>query len=164
MFICVSFPSQPVPSYGTQNAHDNSHSVDVPMMEMHTHKDCIFEVMGDSVNERHTVYYNICQVWPCLPQTSEHLFLESSPASLVPSQKYSMELFQVCCHLNSLFVIFTVMVILPQWWWTTKHSYSSRDGLTGKQAVECYTVECVIIKIGHQTQFWICVSNCARVC
>lgn len=60
------FPLQPVPSYGTQTPHNNSHSVDVPMTEMHTHKDCMFEAMGDSVSERnaHTVYYNICQVWP----------------------------------------------------------------------------------------------------
>uniref|UniRef100_A0A671UIL3 Amino acid transporter n=1 Tax=Sparus aurata TaxID=8175 RepID=A0A671UIL3_SPAAU len=38
--------------------------VDVPMTEMHTHKDCMFEAMGDSASERHahTVYYNICQV------------------------------------------------------------------------------------------------------
>lgn len=60
------FPLQPVPSYGTQTPHNNSHSVNVPMTEMHTHKDCMFEAMGDSASERHahTVYYNICQVWP----------------------------------------------------------------------------------------------------
>ncbi|KAK5906561.1 hypothetical protein CesoFtcFv8_004495 [Champsocephalus esox] len=54
------------PSYGTQNphAHNNSNSVDVPMTEIHTHKDCMFDTTGDSVDERHahTVYYNICQV------------------------------------------------------------------------------------------------------
>ncbi|KAK1896721.1 Excitatory amino acid transporter 5 [Dissostichus eleginoides] len=54
------------PSYGTQNphAHNNSNSVEVPMTEIHTHKDCMFDTTGDSVGERHahTVYYNICQV------------------------------------------------------------------------------------------------------
>lgn len=52
---------QPVPSYGTHTSH--GHSVDVPMTEIHTHKDCMFEEGGDS-GERHahTVYYNICQV------------------------------------------------------------------------------------------------------
>eukprot|EP00064_Thunnus_orientalis_P019694 superscaffoldBa00005038_g19820 len=61
----LSGTGKSVPSYGTQtpHAHNNSHSVDVPMMEIHTHKDCMFEAMGDSVGERHahTVYYNICQ-------------------------------------------------------------------------------------------------------
>lgn len=58
------FPCQPVPSYGTQEPHNNSHSVDVPMTEIHTHKDCMFEAMADAAGERHahTVYYNICQV------------------------------------------------------------------------------------------------------
>ncbi|XP_054646212.1 excitatory amino acid transporter 5 isoform X1 [Dunckerocampus dactyliophorus] len=47
-----------VPSYGTHTPHNHNHSVDVPMSEIHTHKD------GDAVLERHahTVYYNICQV------------------------------------------------------------------------------------------------------
>ncbi|GLD68857.1 excitatory amino acid transporter 5-like protein [Lates japonicus] len=62
----LSGSGKPVPSYGTQtpHAHNNSHSVDVPMTEIHTHKDCMFEAMGDSAGERHahTVYYNICQV------------------------------------------------------------------------------------------------------
>ncbi|XP_054458845.1 excitatory amino acid transporter 5-like [Anoplopoma fimbria] len=62
----LSGTGKPVPSYGTQtpHAHNNSHSVDVPMTELHTHKDCMFETMGDSAGERHahTVYYNICQV------------------------------------------------------------------------------------------------------
>ncbi|XP_046905964.1 excitatory amino acid transporter 5-like [Hypomesus transpacificus] len=53
------------PSYGTPNTH-NSHttqSVNVSMTEMQN-KDCFVEVMGDSINQRHThtVYYNICQV------------------------------------------------------------------------------------------------------
>ncbi|XP_061593449.1 excitatory amino acid transporter 5-like isoform X2 [Cololabis saira] len=53
-----------VPSYGTQNPHNNSHSINVPMTEMHTHKDSMFEMSGDSVGHKHahTVYYNICQV------------------------------------------------------------------------------------------------------
>ncbi len=57
-------PPQSVPSYGTHTPHNNSHSVNVPMTEIHTHKDCMFETMGDSAGERHahTVYYNICQV------------------------------------------------------------------------------------------------------
>uniref|UniRef100_A0A3B4ETZ2 Amino acid transporter n=1 Tax=Pundamilia nyererei TaxID=303518 RepID=A0A3B4ETZ2_9CICH len=44
--------------------HKNSNTVDVPMMEMHTHKDCTFDLTGDSVSQMnaHTVYYNICQV------------------------------------------------------------------------------------------------------
>ncbi|CAL9695069.1 unnamed protein product [Knipowitschia caucasica] len=46
-----------VPSYGSTDAHCGS--VNVPMTELHTHKDCLYE---DSVSERHTVYYNICQV------------------------------------------------------------------------------------------------------
>lgn len=35
------------------------------MTEMHTHKDCTFDLTGDSVSQMnaHTVYYNICQVW-----------------------------------------------------------------------------------------------------
>uniref|UniRef100_A0A8C4FG50 Amino acid transporter n=1 Tax=Dicentrarchus labrax TaxID=13489 RepID=A0A8C4FG50_DICLA len=42
----------------------NRLNVDVPMTEIHTHKDCMFDTMGDSASERHahTVYYNICQV------------------------------------------------------------------------------------------------------
>ncbi|KAK5613999.1 Excitatory amino acid transporter 5 [Crenichthys baileyi] len=53
-----------VPSYGTQNPHSNSYSINVPMTEIHTHKDCIFETTGDCIGPRqaHTVYYNICQV------------------------------------------------------------------------------------------------------
>ncbi|XP_061894427.1 excitatory amino acid transporter 5 isoform X1 [Entelurus aequoreus] len=45
-----------VPSYGTHTPHN--HSVNVPMTELHTHKD------GDVVldGHAHTVYYNICQV------------------------------------------------------------------------------------------------------
>ncbi|XP_060933707.1 excitatory amino acid transporter 5 [Limanda limanda] len=52
-----------VPSYGTQTPH-NSHSVNMPMTEIHTHKDCMFDTLGDSAGEghAHTVYYNICQV------------------------------------------------------------------------------------------------------
>ncbi|XP_061743923.1 excitatory amino acid transporter 5 isoform X2 [Nerophis ophidion] len=47
-----------VPSYGTHTPHVHAHSVDVPMTEIHTHKD------GDVVldGHAHTVYYNICQV------------------------------------------------------------------------------------------------------
>ncbi|XP_035503262.2 excitatory amino acid transporter 5 [Scophthalmus maximus] len=61
----LSETGKPVPSYGTQTPHaQNSHSVDVPMTEIHTHKDCMFEGEGDPAGERHahTVYYNICQV------------------------------------------------------------------------------------------------------
>ncbi|XP_023284559.1 excitatory amino acid transporter 5-like [Seriola lalandi dorsalis] len=62
----LSGSGKPVPSYGTQtpHGHNNSHSVDVQMTEIHTHRDCMFEAMGDSAGERHahTVYYNICQV------------------------------------------------------------------------------------------------------
>ncbi|KAM7012212.1 excitatory amino acid transporter 5-like [Tautogolabrus adspersus] len=62
----LSGTGKPVPSYGTQNphTHNNSHSVDVPMTEIHTHKDSMYDSMGDSASERHahTVYYNICQV------------------------------------------------------------------------------------------------------
>ncbi|KAK9519902.1 hypothetical protein VZT92_022603 [Zoarces viviparus] len=60
----LSGAGKPVPSYGTQtpHAHNNSHSVNVPMTEFH--KDCMFETMGDSADgsHAHTVYYNICQV------------------------------------------------------------------------------------------------------
>uniref|UniRef100_A0A3Q3K8Q5 Amino acid transporter n=1 Tax=Monopterus albus TaxID=43700 RepID=A0A3Q3K8Q5_MONAL len=44
--------------------HNNSHSVSVPMTEIHTHTDCMFGEMGNSAGVRHvhTVYYNICQV------------------------------------------------------------------------------------------------------
>lgn len=39
--------------------------MDVPLTEIHTHKDCMFEMTGDSMGQghAHTVYYNICQVW-----------------------------------------------------------------------------------------------------
>ncbi|KAM6921774.1 excitatory amino acid transporter 5 [Xenentodon cancila] len=57
---------KPVPSYGTQNPHNshNSHSINVPMSEIHTHKDSVFEMGADSMGHKHahTVYYNICQV------------------------------------------------------------------------------------------------------
>ncbi|KAM8875950.1 excitatory amino acid transporter 5-like isoform 2-T2 [Spinachia spinachia] len=57
---------KPVPSYGTQtpHTHNNSHSVDVPMTEIHTDKDSMFDIMGDpsAGSHPHTVYYNICQV------------------------------------------------------------------------------------------------------
>lgn len=58
--VCV----QSVPSYGTQAPHHNSHSVDMPMTEIHSHGDCMFDTIGDAAGERHahTVYYNICQV------------------------------------------------------------------------------------------------------
>ncbi|KAL6108557.1 uncharacterized protein ACO6RY_19061 [Pungitius sinensis] len=62
----LSGAGKPVPSYGTQtpHAHSNSHSVDVPMTEIHTDKDSMFDAMGDpsSGSHAHTVYYNICQV------------------------------------------------------------------------------------------------------
>ncbi|CAG5862811.1 unnamed protein product [Menidia menidia] len=60
----LSGTGKPVPTYGTQTTHTNSHSTDVPMAEIHTHKDCMFEAAGDSVSQghAHTVYYNICQV------------------------------------------------------------------------------------------------------
>lgn len=63
VYLCFVFPLQPVPSYGT-HTQNNSHSVNVPMTEIHSHKDSMFEVMGDSAGGRrpHTVYYNICQV------------------------------------------------------------------------------------------------------
>ncbi|XP_068175951.1 excitatory amino acid transporter 5 isoform X2 [Antennarius striatus] len=53
-----------VPSYGTQTPHNHAHSTHVPMTEFHSHKDGLFEMMGDSPGDRHghTVYYNICQV------------------------------------------------------------------------------------------------------
>ncbi|XP_034440152.1 excitatory amino acid transporter 5 isoform X2 [Hippoglossus hippoglossus] len=59
----LSETGKSVPSYGTQTPH-NSHSVNMPMTEIHTHKDCMFEALGDSAGENHahTVYYNICQV------------------------------------------------------------------------------------------------------
>ncbi|XP_062252352.1 excitatory amino acid transporter 5-like [Platichthys flesus] len=59
----LSETGKSVPSYGTQTPH-NSHSVNMPMTEIHTHKDCMFEALGDSAGEghAHTVYYNICQV------------------------------------------------------------------------------------------------------
>ncbi|KAM6945697.1 excitatory amino acid transporter 5-like [Aplochiton taeniatus] len=58
---------KPVPTYGTQNTSSSpnaTHSVNVPMTEVHTHTDCIFNGMGESFHEghTHTVYYNICQV------------------------------------------------------------------------------------------------------
>lgn len=64
------------------------------MTEIHTHKDCMFDAMGDSAGERHahTVYYNICQVWPCGTPTPASrgrwcLNLESSYLNLaVPSE------------------------------------------------------------------------------
>uniref|UniRef100_A0A8C2X375 Amino acid transporter n=1 Tax=Cyclopterus lumpus TaxID=8103 RepID=A0A8C2X375_CYCLU len=48
----------------TPHVHNNSHSVDVPMTEFHTHTDCMFETMGEPAagSHAHTVYYNICQV------------------------------------------------------------------------------------------------------
>lgn len=57
------FPEQPVPSYGTQAPHSSSHCVNVPMSEMHSHKDG-FAAGGDAAGRTHahTVYYNICQV------------------------------------------------------------------------------------------------------
>uniref|UniRef100_H2TTB9 Amino acid transporter n=1 Tax=Takifugu rubripes TaxID=31033 RepID=H2TTB9_TAKRU len=57
------FPLSSVPSYGTQAPHNNSHCVNVPMAEIHTHRDG-FDKTGDAAGERHahTVYYNICQV------------------------------------------------------------------------------------------------------
>ncbi|KAL3978957.1 dedicator of cytokinesis protein 9/10/11 [Sarotherodon galilaeus] len=60
----LSTAGKPVPSYGTQTPHKNSNTVNVPMTEMHTHKDCTFDLTGDSVSQMntHTVYYNICQV------------------------------------------------------------------------------------------------------
>lgn len=54
------FSPQTVPSYGTRTPHQNSHSVDVPMTEIHTHKDTAFDTAAD--RHAHTVYYNICQV------------------------------------------------------------------------------------------------------
>ncbi|XP_059923234.1 excitatory amino acid transporter 5 isoform X2 [Gadus macrocephalus] len=47
------------PSYGTQDSGNN-----VPLTEMHTHKDCLFDNMSDSVHDAHThtIYYNLCQV------------------------------------------------------------------------------------------------------
>ncbi|KAE8294706.1 Excitatory amino acid transporter 5 Solute carrier family 1 member 7 [Larimichthys crocea] len=56
----LSESGKPVPSYGTQTPHNNSHSVDVPMTEIHTHKDSMLETMSE--RHAHTVYYNICQV------------------------------------------------------------------------------------------------------
>ncbi|XP_078100807.1 excitatory amino acid transporter 5-like [Sander vitreus] len=58
----LSGTGKPVPSYGTQtpHIHNNSHSVDVPMTEMHTCKDGMCDAAGD--RNAHTVYYNICQV------------------------------------------------------------------------------------------------------
>ncbi|CAL8251891.1 unnamed protein product [Merluccius merluccius] len=55
----LSGAGKTLPSYGTQNPGDN-----VPMAELHTHKDCLFDNMSDSVNDAHThtIYYNICQV------------------------------------------------------------------------------------------------------
>ncbi|XP_029003696.1 excitatory amino acid transporter 5-like isoform X2 [Betta splendens] len=57
---------QSVPSYGTQNPHTQKscHSVDVPMTDVHSHRECVYEVTGDSACGRraHTIYYNICQV------------------------------------------------------------------------------------------------------
>ncbi|KAF6728691.1 Excitatory amino acid transporter 5 [Oryzias melastigma] len=60
----LSGTGKAMPSYGTQNPHNNSHSMDVPLTEIHTHKDCMFEMTGDSIGQghAHTVYYNICQV------------------------------------------------------------------------------------------------------
>ncbi|XP_034386188.1 excitatory amino acid transporter 5-like [Cyclopterus lumpus] len=62
----LSGAGKPGPSYGTQtpHVHNNSHSVDVPMTEFHTHTDCMFETMGEPAagSHAHTVYYNICQV------------------------------------------------------------------------------------------------------
>ncbi|KAG7232599.1 hypothetical protein INR49_008328 [Caranx melampygus] len=42
----LSATGKPIPSYGTHTPH--GHSVDVPMTEIHTHKDCMFEAGGDS--------------------------------------------------------------------------------------------------------------------
>ncbi|TKS75232.1 Excitatory amino acid transporter 5 [Collichthys lucidus] len=56
----LSESGKPVPSYGTQTPHNNSHSVDVPMTEIHAHKDSMLETMSE--RHAHTVYYNICQV------------------------------------------------------------------------------------------------------
>nr|XP_046156798.1 excitatory amino acid transporter 5-like isoform X1 [Oncorhynchus gorbuscha] len=59
------FPRRPTgksqPSYGTQNSHNMQNGV--PMTELPLHKqDCCYDVMGATVNERPTIYYNICQV------------------------------------------------------------------------------------------------------
>eukprot|EP00066_Takifugu_rubripes_P010059 XP_003977566.1 PREDICTED: excitatory amino acid transporter 5-like [Takifugu rubripes] len=59
----LSAAGKSVPSYGTQAPHNNSHCVNVPMAEIHTHRDGL-DKTGDAAGERHahTVYYNICQV------------------------------------------------------------------------------------------------------
>ncbi|XP_020355216.2 LOW QUALITY PROTEIN: excitatory amino acid transporter 5 [Oncorhynchus kisutch] len=59
------FPRRPTgksqPSYGTQNSHNMQNGV--PMTELPLHKqDCCYDVMGATVKERPTIYYNICQV------------------------------------------------------------------------------------------------------
>lgn len=46
----------------TQTAH-NMENVPLTEVPLLAGKDCIFEVVGDTVFERPTVYYNICQVW-----------------------------------------------------------------------------------------------------
>lgn len=60
----VLFLLQVVPSYGTQAPHSNSHSVHIPMTEIHVHPGSVFDTGGDPTGQRqaHTVYYNICQV------------------------------------------------------------------------------------------------------
>ncbi|KAM4739832.1 excitatory amino acid transporter 5 isoform 3-T5 [Anableps anableps] len=60
----LSETGKSVPSYGTQNPHSNSYSINVPLTEIHSHKDCLFETTCDSMGpgQAHTVYYNICQV------------------------------------------------------------------------------------------------------
>ncbi|XP_066503225.1 excitatory amino acid transporter 5 [Hoplias malabaricus] len=48
----------------SQNTHTTRNMENVPLTEVPllSGKDCIFEVVGDTVTERPTVYYNICQV------------------------------------------------------------------------------------------------------
>ncbi|XP_062868572.1 excitatory amino acid transporter 5 isoform X2 [Trichomycterus rosablanca] len=48
-----------VSSGSSQNTNNGQTMEDVPLL---ARKDCIFEVFGDTIIERPTVYYNICQV------------------------------------------------------------------------------------------------------
>lgn len=77
-----------MPSYGTQNPHTNSYSINIPMTEIHTHKDGILETTCDSIgpSQAHTVYYNICQVWRTGPQVWQYSF---KPSGLVQEKNHS---------------------------------------------------------------------------
>ncbi len=67
MLINAIWPSlcQAKANGAAQDSQKAQNMENVPLTEVPllARKDCIFEVVGDTVFERPTVYYNICQVW-----------------------------------------------------------------------------------------------------